>query len=285
MGIKTHCGPIDSVRRRKSIYSWYSYRRNQIQNAMRYNIWEILLLGSMGTGLGFCTQLWTPSFLLWFSAFPCRHIPENPKNRGEFPFQEPQRLTFSGRICGCQKGLSNFMYESRRPRRKENPVQEHERGKLCTLREKWVRIRNPISAGCVCSQVGTGTEYGFAGGRGGKRPPVRTQSDLAGMGCQGWNSLSSVWCPPEKYWNVSEASLAGWLSPRFGGCTGGAWGYCLALRSCLQPSLARTTLAPICWPKHPKEIPWQLCPMAAMPHGHSQLAPLPGTICVCVRQK
>lgn len=245
MGIKTHYGPIDSVRWRKSFYTQYSYKRNLFQNATGYCIQETW--GSVGIGLAFFAQLRTSSFLLWFQAFPHRVIPENPGKRGSLPSKNHGGLLSMAECVRDQKGLSNLMCELRRHRRKEKPaLQEHSGGKWRTLAGKGVRIRNPISA---CRVQGQGLSIALQVGG-------REQICLypAGPGRE------RVSCVEQLEQHTSpEGGLKcpfSWLTEEADGCTGGAWEHQMVLRACLQPPLANTILAAVWSSPHSSCIPW-----------------------------
>lgn len=236
----------------------------------------------MGIGLSFFTRPWTSSFLLWFQAFPHRVIPENPEKGVSFPSKNHGGSLSVAEYVGLRRSFQfNVWAQETREKEKACPPGAW-RGKLHTPGGKGIRIRNPISAGCVPPRAGTGTERVFAGGRGGNRPPVCIQWDTAGRRCHGWNSLSSTTCPQKEDWNVPSASSAGSLSPKAQIVQRGLVGALGEPRDTGWPQ------GPVCshlWLTHSGSSLLTWAPRGdsavVVPHRHSHLTPLSAHFEVC----
>lgn len=163
MGIKTHYGPIDSVRWRKSFYTQYSYKQNLFQNATAFPILYIGNMSICGYRLGFFHTALNILIPPVISGIPTQSYPRKPWKRGQFTFQEPRGLTFSGSMCeGSGRSFQfNVWAQETQEKGKACPPGAF-RGKMThTGRERSQDKKSHLSLLCA----GTRTEHSITGWR------------------------------------------------------------------------------------------------------------------------
>lgn len=209
------------------------------------------------------------------SGIPTQSYPRKPWKRGQFSFQEPRGLTFSGRMCeGSERSFQFNVWAQ----------ETQEKGKACppgAFRGKmthtgWERSQDKKShLSLLCA--GTRTEHSITGWREGADLFASSRTWQAAGVMRGTAWVAHV--PRRRVEMSLQLAHFPQGTEEADGGIGGAWKHQMVLRTCLESPLANTILAMPAVRSRPHSgcIPWD-----------THFTPLPSHVSACegeIRQR